>query len=77
MWCGSTTRSQAPISDSRWHNLGKEFPLYPGDDIHETVQLIEQNGGFILDPSAELAPNQWICLFNEPSDVTFAMIQTG
>jgi len=47
------------------------------DDIHEKAKLIQEYGGFILDPPAELAPNQWICLFNEPSGVTFAMIQTG
>jgi predicted enzyme related to lactoylglutathione lyase len=45
------------------------------DDIHEIVKLIQENGGFIVDPPAELAPNEWICLFNEPSGVTFAMIQ--
>jgi predicted enzyme related to lactoylglutathione lyase len=47
------------------------------DNIHDKVKLIEANGGFIVDPPAELAPNQWICLFNEPSGVTFAMIQTS
>lgn len=46
------------------------------DDIHEKAKLIQEYGGFIVDPPAELAPNQWICLFNEPSGVTFAMIQT-
>lgn len=47
------------------------------DDIQEKVRLVREHGGFIVDPPAELAPNQWICLFNEPSGVTFAMIQTG
>jgi len=45
------------------------------DDIHETAKMIQENGGLIVDPPAELAPNEWICLFNEPSGVTFAMIQ--
>jgi predicted enzyme related to lactoylglutathione lyase len=44
-------------------------------DIYEKVKLIQENGGFIVDPPAALAPNEWICLFNEPSGVTFAMIQ--
>ena len=47
------------------------------EDIQEKAKLIQECGGFIVDPPAELAPNQWICLFNEPSGVTFAMIQTG
>jgi predicted enzyme related to lactoylglutathione lyase len=46
------------------------------NDIQEKARLIQENGGFIVDPPAELAPNEWICLFNEPSGVTFAMIQT-
>jgi predicted enzyme related to lactoylglutathione lyase len=47
------------------------------DDIEAKAKLIQEHGGFIVDPPAELAPGQWICLFNEPSGVTFAMIQTG
>lgn len=47
------------------------------EDIQEKADLIRENGGFIVDPPAELAPGEWICLFNEPSGVTFAMIQTG
>jgi len=45
------------------------------DDIHEKVKAIQENGGFIVDPPAELTPGEWLCLFNEPSGVTFAMIQ--
>ena len=37
----------------------------------------QENGGFIVDPPAELAPGEWLCLFNDPSGVTFAMIQDG
>jgi predicted enzyme related to lactoylglutathione lyase len=47
------------------------------DNIHEKTKLIQEHGGFIVDPPAELAPGEWICLFNEPSGVTFAMIQTS
>jgi len=46
------------------------------DDIHEKVKAIQENGGFIVDPPAELAPGEWLCLFNELSGVTFAMIQS-
>jgi len=45
------------------------------EDIHEKVKAIQENGGFIVDPPAELTPGEWLCLFNEPSGVTFAMIQ--
>jgi predicted enzyme related to lactoylglutathione lyase len=46
------------------------------DDIHAKAKLIQEHGGFIVDPPAELAPGEWLCLFNEPSGVTFAMIQS-
>jgi predicted enzyme related to lactoylglutathione lyase len=46
------------------------------DDIHAKAKLIQEHGGFIADPPAELAPGEWLCLFNEPSGVTFAMIQS-
>jgi predicted enzyme related to lactoylglutathione lyase len=45
------------------------------EDIHASAELIEANGGLIVDPPAELAPGEWLCLFNDPSGVTFAMIQ--
>ena len=45
------------------------------DDIHEKAKSIQENGGFIVDPPGELAPGEWLCLFNDPSGVTFAMIQ--
>jgi predicted enzyme related to lactoylglutathione lyase len=47
------------------------------EDIHEKAKLIQEHGGFIVDPPAELAPNEWLCLFNEPSGVTFGMLQTS
>jgi hypothetical protein len=46
------------------------------EDIHEKAKLIRENGGLIVDPPAELVPNEWLCLFNEPWGVTFGMIQT-
>ena len=45
------------------------------DDIDSKVKLIEKHGGFIVDPPSELPDGSRICLFNEPSGVTFAMIQ--
>jgi predicted enzyme related to lactoylglutathione lyase len=45
------------------------------EDIHAMAEKIAQHGGFIVDPPAELSPGEWVCLFNEPSGVTFAMIQ--
>jgi predicted enzyme related to lactoylglutathione lyase len=47
------------------------------DDIQAKATLIQENGGFIVDLPAGLAPDEWICLFNEPSGVTFAMIQAS
>lgn len=45
------------------------------EDIQAMAAKVGEHGGFIVDPPAEIAPGQWICLFNEPSGVTFAMIQ--
>ena len=46
------------------------------DDIQAKAKAVQEHGGFIVDPPAELAPGEWLCLFNEPSGVTFGMIQT-
>ena len=45
-------------------------------DIEAKVKLIEQEGGFIVIESFELPTGSKICLFNEPSGVTFAMIES-
>lgn len=45
------------------------------DDIHAMVKKIQEHGGFIMDPPLDTGGGEWICLFNEPSGVTFAMIQ--
>jgi len=44
-------------------------------DIEEKANLIEEAGGWIVEPPNELSGRTKICLFNEPSGVTFAMIQ--
>ena len=46
------------------------------DDLDAKVKLIEENGGFIVDPPLTLPSGSRICLFNEPSGVTLAMIQS-
>lgn len=45
------------------------------DDIQAMANKIQQHGGFIVDAPVDLGGGEWICLFNEPSGVTFAMIQ--
>lgn len=45
------------------------------EDIYAKVKEIEAAGGHIVDPVIEISPGILICLFNEPSGVTFAMIQ--
>ena len=47
------------------------------DNIEEKVKLIEEAGGHIVEPNFELPSGSKICLFNEPSGVTFAMLQPG
>ncbi len=45
------------------------------DDIDAKAQEIEKLGGFIVMPPSEISGGSKICLFNEPSGVTLAMIQ--
>jgi len=45
------------------------------DDIDKKAKLIEQLGGYILEPPFEIPGCSHICLFNEPSGVTLAMIE--
>jgi len=45
------------------------------EDIHAMAKKVTEHGGFIVDPPFDTGGGEWICLFNEPSGVTFAMIQ--
>ena len=46
------------------------------EDIAEKANKIEEHGGFIIEGPHEIPGGSEICLFNEPSGVTFAMIQS-
>jgi len=46
------------------------------EDIEAKARLIEESGGFIVEAPHEIQSGTKICLFNEPSGVTFAMIQS-
>ena len=45
------------------------------ENIEEMITRIEEEGGHIVEPNFELPTGSRICLFNEPSGVTFAMLQ--
>ena len=45
------------------------------NDIEARAEAVEQAGGMIVEPPHEISPGTWICLFNEPSGVTFAMLE--
>jgi predicted enzyme related to lactoylglutathione lyase len=45
------------------------------DDIEEKAKLVEKAGGLIIEPPQKIKSGSWICLFNDPSGVTFAMLQ--
>jgi predicted enzyme related to lactoylglutathione lyase len=47
------------------------------DDIEAKAGMIEDAGGLIVEPVMDLPSGSKICLFNEPSGVTFAMLQPG
>jgi uncharacterized protein len=50
--------------------------LYIGvKDIQAKRKLVEEAGGFIVIEPFDIGGGELICLFNEPSGVTFAMIQ--
>jgi len=45
------------------------------EDIDAKAALIQEQGGFIVDEPTETPGGAKICLFNEPSGVTFAMLE--
>ncbi|MBS4015075.1 MAG: hypothetical protein KGZ86_01365 [Candidatus Latescibacteria bacterium] len=45
------------------------------DDVYQKEKEIKELGAFIVIPAHEINPGIHICLFNDPSGVTFAMIQ--
>lgn len=45
------------------------------EDIQAMARKVTEHGGFIVDPPLDTGGGEWICLFNEPSGVTFGMIQ--
>jgi predicted enzyme related to lactoylglutathione lyase len=45
------------------------------EDIEAKTRLIQENGGFIIEGPMEIPGGAKICLFNEPSGVTLAMIE--
>jgi uncharacterized protein len=45
------------------------------EDIIEKARLVEEKGGRVIEMPHEIPGGSWICLFNNPSGVTFAMIQ--
>jgi predicted enzyme related to lactoylglutathione lyase len=44
-------------------------------DIEAKAKLVEKHGGFIVEAPFEISPGTKICLFNEPSGVTLAMLE--
>ena len=45
------------------------------EDIEQKALLVEQKGGLVIEAPHEIPGGSRICLFNEPSGVTYAMIQ--
>ena len=46
------------------------------EDIDAKAELIKEKGGLIVEEPNDISPRSRICLFNDPSGVTFAMIQS-
>ena len=52
--------------------------LYIGvDDVDVKSRLVEEHGGFIVEAPFDLPTGSRLCLFNDPSGVTWAMIQSA
>ncbi len=47
------------------------------EDIDERAKLIAESGGLIVEEPFDIGSGTKICLFNDPSGVTFAMIQAA
>ena len=45
------------------------------EDIEAKAELVMENGGEIIEPVQSLPSGSKICLFTEPSGVTFAMLE--
>jgi predicted enzyme related to lactoylglutathione lyase len=45
------------------------------EDIEAVAEQIEAAGGLIVEPPTQTLPGTWVCLFNDPSGVTFAMYE--
>ena len=45
------------------------------EDIEAKAKLVEESGGLIVIEPRESGPGTRICLFNDPSGVTFAMLE--
>jgi uncharacterized protein len=57
--------------------MGVNLILIQVDSIDAKVRSIEEAGGFIVDPPLDLPGGSRLCLFNEPSGVTLAMIRAA
>ena len=72
---GTATCSRGLIFTLRQAKL-PFLTLYIGvKDIEAKRRLVVENGGFIVIEPFDIGEGERICLFNEPSGVTFAMIQ--
>jgi predicted enzyme related to lactoylglutathione lyase len=47
------------------------------EDIDRKAAHVAEAGGLVVEPPLDIGGGSRICLFNEPSGVTFAMIQQG
>jgi uncharacterized protein len=45
------------------------------EDIEAKAGMVVENGGLIVEAPFEISPGTKICLFNEPSGVTLAMLE--
>jgi predicted enzyme related to lactoylglutathione lyase len=45
------------------------------EDIEAKAEQVAAAGGLIVEAPTETLPGTWVCLFNDPSGVTFAMIE--
>jgi len=47
------------------------------EEIEKKAKLVEELGGLIIEEPQDIGGGMWICLFTDPSGVTFAMLEPG
>jgi predicted enzyme related to lactoylglutathione lyase len=82
-------QTDPPVGENPAHGFITAGSIFPGrpphapllmlgiqvDDIHARALLVRQFGGHIVEGPERTSPGTQVCLFTDPSGITFAMIE--